>query len=103
MPIPVLLMRCESLTVRMAENKTWWSAPKTQYIPRNSTGQCARSRGLLMEATAEAALFEQQLPLSSRAPRPPTAARDGKEKVRDCVRGDRRLLASRSVRFGVVQ
>jgi hypothetical protein len=96
-------MRCESLTARMAENKTWWSAPKTEYIPRDSTRQSAGSCGLLLQATAEAAaLLEQQIPFYARC-RPVPRLRDGKEKARDSVRHDTRLFASRSVRFGMVQ
>src|ERR1700730_9597423 len=34
MPIPVLLVRYESLTARMAENKTAWKAPKVEYTTR---------------------------------------------------------------------
>src|ERR1700728_4728272 len=102
MPIPVLLMRRESLTAHVAENKTWWSAPKTQYIPRDSTRQCAGSRGLLLEATAEAAArLEQQI--SRFVPRRPVPRlRAGTEKA-GFVRDGGRPFASRSVRFSVVE
>src|ERR1700733_2100582 len=89
MPIPVLLMRCESFAARMAENKTWWSAPKTEYIPRDSTRQCAGSCALLLEATA-AALLEQQIPPFVRC-RPVPRLREGTAKARGSALYDTRL------------
>jgi hypothetical protein len=31
MPIPVLLMRCESVTAWTAENRDAWNTPKAEY------------------------------------------------------------------------